>query len=449
MRNLRAREKLGAPRRGKRDERERTSGMATRETDTEIEEKPKLWTRSFLMVTLANFFLFCGFGMLPSLLPLHFRDLGAPEAFIGFVAGVYTLATVFMRPIVGVVIDRLGRKGVLGLGLSIMCVASLAFAVLPVLGLVLVIRFIQGLGWGMANTASPTLASDIIPQKRFGEGMSWFTQGNAIASVLAPGISLAIYYAVGAQVSVLVSACFFALAFVCSRFVKTPDEIAAEQAALAAEGAGEVERAAPAAPAAPKLKVKFSLKTFFEQRSLLAAGTMFFVTACYGAMTSFVPVMSEFRGIDGVQWFFVVEALAVVCSRPFMGKFVDRRGYRPAALIGMAGMCLSMTTLSFANSFPMLALAAVFNGVGYATCYATFQTMAVAGIEKERRGSATATFYVGYDGGMGLGAICAGLLAGAAGYAVMYRVFACLPIAALVILLANADKVRAREQARK
>ena len=176
---------------------------------------------------------------------------------------------------------------------------------------------------------------------------------------------------------------------------------------------------------------------------------MFFVTACYGAMTSFVPVMSELRGIEGVQWFFVIEALAVVASRPFMGKLVDRRGYRPTALVGMAGMCLSMFTLSLASSFPVLAVAAVFNGVGYATCYATFQTMAVAGIEKERRGSATATFYVGYDGGMGLGAICAGLLAGAAGYAVMYRVFACLPLLALVILFLNADKVKAREAARK
>ena len=74
-------------------------------------DKPPLWTRNFIMVTFANFFLFCGFGMLPSLLPLHFRDLGAPEAVIGFVAGVYTVACVIMRPLVGVAIDRWGRKG--------------------------------------------------------------------------------------------------------------------------------------------------------------------------------------------------------------------------------------------------------------------------------------------------------------------------------------------------
>lgn len=413
--------------------------MAPDEQRQSTDEKPTLWTRSFIMVTFANFFLFCGFGMLPSLLPLHFRDLGAPESLIGFVAGVYTVACVIMRPLVGVAIDRWGRKGVLGVGLLIMCVASVLFALLPVLGLVLVIRFIQGLGWGMANTASPTLASDIIPQKRFGEGMSWFTQGNAIASVLAPGVSLALYYSFGAQVSVIASACFFALAFICSRFVKTPEELDAQRTD---NDRGEtLQEDTPVQQARPL----FRLKTFFEQRSILPACIMFFVTACYGAMTSFVPVMSKFRGIEGVQWFFVLEALSVVASRPLMGKLVDKRGYRPTAVIGMAGMCLSMFTLSCASNFALLAIAAVFNGIGYATCYATFQTMAVAGIEKARRGSATATFYVGYDSGMGLGAICAGLLAGAAGYAVMYRVFACLPLLALLVLFLNADKVKARE----
>ena len=415
---------------------------SVREVEAAEGEKPALWTRSFAMVTFANFFLFCGFGMLPSLLPLHFHDLGAPESVIGFVAGVYTVACVIMRPLVGVAIDRWGRKGVLGAGLLVMCLASVLFAVLPVLSLVLVIRFIQGLGWGMANTASPTLAADIIPQKRFAEGMSWFTQGNAIASVLAPGMSLAIYYSFGAQVSVVISACFFALAFICSRFVRTPDELALEEAAAAGE-----ELVAKAVE--PKPWTKFSPKAFFEQRSILPACVMLFVTACYGAMTSFVPIMSAGRGIENVQWFFVIEAVAVVCSRPLMGKFVDKHGYRPSAVIGMTGLCLSMTTLSFAGSFPVLALGATFNGVGYATCYATFQTMAVAGIEKERRGSATATFYVGYDTGMGLGAICAGLLAGATSYAVMYRVFACLPLLALFILFLNAGKVKAREDARR
>ena len=124
----------------------------------------------------------------------------------------------------------------------------------PDLGNVEKVRIYMRLVEGMANTASPTLASDIIPQKRFGEGMSWFTQGNAIASVLAPGVSLAIYYSFGAQVSVAVSACFFALAFACSRLVKTPNEPADQKVASAMRGETGDD---------PKPQTRINLRTFF------------------------------------------------------------------------------------------------------------------------------------------------------------------------------------------
>lgn len=365
--------------------------------------------------------------MLPVLLPLHFRDLGAPDSLIGFVAGVYTIATLFMRPIIGVVVDRFGRKGVLSLGLLIMGLASIAFAVFPVVSLVLIVRFVQGLGWGMANTASPTLASDVIPKSRFAEGMGWFTQGNAIASVIAPGVSLMLYYSIGAQASVLVSAGFFVLAFICSRFVEGGTRADLE-AMRTREGANANVAKGPHKP--PRI----NLKTFIETRSLLAAALMFFVTCCYGSVTSFVPVMTEFRGIEGVVLFFPVEAVTIMVVRPFFGKLIDRIGHRVPAIVGLAGMAASMATLSLASEFPGLMLAAVFNGFGYAICYANFQSMAVAGIEAQRRGSATATFYVGYDGGMGLGAVVAGLVAGALGYGNMYALFAFLPAIALAVL---------------
>ena len=53
-----------------------------------------------------------------------------------------------------------------------------------------------------------------------------------------------------------------------------------------------------------------------------------------------------------------------------------------------------------------------------------------------------------FSWGMGF-AICAGLLAGALGYTFMYRIFALLPVVALVLMFANVGKVKEREAARK
>lgn len=82
-----------------------------------------LWTRDFFSVVLFNFFLFCGFNMLPTLLPLHFHDLGAPDALIGLVAGVWMVSCILMRPFVGMAIDRFGRRGILTAGFAVMALS--------------------------------------------------------------------------------------------------------------------------------------------------------------------------------------------------------------------------------------------------------------------------------------------------------------------------------------
>jgi MFS family permease len=387
--------------------------MPTADEHKNEQLKPPLWTRSFISVFLANFFLFFGFGMLPTLLPLHFQLLGAPLGLLGAVAIVYTLATILMRPFVGVAIDRFGRRGLLSAGLIIMALASVAYFVFPIVSAVLLIRFIQGIGWAMANTASPTTAADAIPRARFAEGMSWFGWGNSLASVFAPALSLSLFYRVGANLSVLISAGVFAIALLLAQGVRYR----------------KLEKPAAAPAAAP-----FALSSLIERRSVKPALIMFFVTACFGAVATFLPQLTSFRNIDGVQYYFPMEALAMLVTRPFLGRFVDKVGLMKPGTFGLATMCCSMSLMFFAFNLPALLLAAALQGVGYSFCYTTYQTMAVADIETERRGSATATFYVGFDGGMGFGAFVAGGIAATFGIGTVFIIYAALPIIGILIL---------------
>jgi len=124
----------------------------------------------------------------------------------------------------------------------------------------------------------------------------------------------------------------------------------------------------------------------------------------------------------------------MLITRPFLGKFVDKVGLMKPGTFGLATMCCSMSLMFFAPNLPVLLLAAALQGVGYSFCYATYQTMAVADIETERRGSATATFYVGFDGGMGFGAFVAGGIAATLGVGTIFIIYAALPIIGILIL---------------
>lgn len=75
-------------------------------------QQKELWTGDFLLITLGNLFIFLGFQMLLPIMPVFALELGGTEAWAGMVTGIFTLASVIMRPITGRLLDRQGRKGV-------------------------------------------------------------------------------------------------------------------------------------------------------------------------------------------------------------------------------------------------------------------------------------------------------------------------------------------------
>ncbi len=92
----------------------------------------------------------------------------------------------------------------------------------------------------------------------------------------------------------------------------------------------------------------------------------------------------------------------------------------------------------------MFCLAGVVAGVGFGTGMGTLQTMAVAAAAPNRRAVATSTYYFGFDGGIGTGAVFAGAIAGAVGYRGMYLAMVVFPaMAAAVFLLAGRKRIAA------
>ncbi|MBI3988386.1 MAG: MFS transporter [candidate division NC10 bacterium] len=88
--------------------------------------KPTLYTRDFLVASFANFLFFSNINAF-NLLPLYIKDLGGTEAQIGGIMGMYQLAAIFMQPLAGVVIDRLGRRWFMVIGAASALVASSGF----------------------------------------------------------------------------------------------------------------------------------------------------------------------------------------------------------------------------------------------------------------------------------------------------------------------------------
>lgn len=293
-------------------------------------------------------------------------------------------------------------------GIAFMGLASAAYMLFPAIGALFVIRFIHGLAWGISSTSSQTVASDIIPPKRFGEGMGMFALSASLALAIAPGLAFEAYKRNGFSSVAIIGIVLLAAAFIIAYFLKykTVDK-----------------------------PTSFHFKGILEKRSLVPALIMFFLSSCYGALTTFLVIHANNQGVDNIGLFFTAYAVAVALSRPLLGKVIDRRGYAVVLLPGLCLLALAQMVLAFANSLALFLLVAFLFGFGFAGCNSTLQAMAIAGIPLNRRGAANATYLIGFDCGIGFGAVVSGLIAAAIGYSGLYICFAFMPLIAIGLYL--------------
>lgn len=118
------------------------------------------------------------------------KMLGADESQVGYIIGVYTLSALAIRPLAGYALDSLGRKKIYLLALATFGLLIGTYYFATSLVLLLVLRLIHGLSWGVTTTGGGTIVADILPSQRRGEGVGYFGLSMTLAMAIGPGIGL-------------------------------------------------------------------------------------------------------------------------------------------------------------------------------------------------------------------------------------------------------------------
>lgn len=373
-----------------------------------------IFTRSFVSVMLINFFIFFSFQMIFPTLPLYIHSLGGNDAVVGLVMGLFTFTSLLTRPFAGAALDAFGRRCVFLAGLGVLALTAFSYALAGSIVFIAVVRLLHGVGWGLAGTSNATIAADLLPKKRLGEGIGYFALSNSLSMAVAPAAGLYIARRYGypdefvfAGVLVVVSI-FLALIIQYKPYRPHPEAIR--------EGVYE--------------------------RSAFGPSFMVFCTsATFGGIAGFLPLFAAERQIGGIGWFFTTYAAAVFVSRLLTGKIIDRYGYGIVLIPGFVAVSTALLIISQAQNLQMFLLAAVIFGLGFGVTQMTLQTMVVRNVPATRLGAANATFYSGVDLGSGLGALTLGSLAEMSGYAAM---FACASLIAAAALLVYVFYLRRR-----
>ncbi|WP_285768742.1 MFS transporter [Peribacillus sp. SI8-4] len=357
----------------------------------------KIWTRNFIMICLANLCIFMGFQMTMPTLPLFVEQLGGDDRLVGAVLGIFTFSALLVRPIAGRLLETKGRRAVFLVGLAIFALSVGSFGFMGTIGLLFMMRIAQGIGWGFSSTASGTIASDIIPAKRRGEAMGYYGLSGNLALAFGPSLGLFLATVLPFQELFLICSLLGLLAIITASLISYQ----------------KVEKDPLTAAVVKRFDV-------YEKSAIQPSLLIFFISVTFGGIATFLPLYTAEKGVDGIQWYFLVYAMALMVTRLFSGRLYDRRGHRaiflPSTVLIMAGMLL----LAWMPGEAVLYLAAVLYGLGFGSVQPALQAWSIEKTPPNRKAMANATYFSFFDLGVGMGAILFGQIGYLFGYRSIY-----------------------------
>ncbi len=371
-----------------------------------------LWTRGFVILLAASVLYFTGVYLLLPTLPLYAVHLGGGDATAGLLMGFFTGAAIAVRPLTGWALDAYGRKAILVVGTALSVVAIVAHQWAAGIILLLGLRVVNGAAFGLQTTAAATLAGDMAPRARLGEGMGFFTLAVGVPMAIAPAVGMWLVGREDYTALFMLAGLVTAVSLLLCLVMPVPRRA--------------LPRAAFSRP---------SFASLFERSSLFPAAMVLLLTVTYGPILSLLALYGVERGLGNVGVFFTVYAIVLTATRPLSGRLADGWGFEPTAALGLVFVAAGLLTLASAHGLVVLLAAAALYGVGFGTTQPSLQAIAMHRVVPARRGAATATFLMAYDLGLAVGSVVAGFLAGVLTLGGVFAFSAALAVLAFVLLL--------------
>jgi MFS family permease len=375
--------------------------------------KPKLWTKDFLIISTANFFLYFTFYLLMVTITIFATDkFYASPSEAGLASGIFVVGTLIARLFSGRSIDRVGWKKMLYIGFILFLLTTCLYFTVNSLVFLFVNRFLNGAAMGIASTATGTIVAKIIPNSRRGEGTGYYALSVTLAAAIGPFLGMFLTQHSSFNMNFIICIILLAFSFIAVFFVKVPKmELTKEQL--------------------EKMK-GFSIHNFFEVKaipiSILGAIIALGYSSILTFLTSYAKVINL---VDVGSFFFIVYAAFILVSRPFTGRWFDQKGENFVMYPSFLFFAIALIILSQAHQGIFLLLAGAFVGLGYGTFSSSAQAISIKVSPKHRMGLATSTFFIFLDGGIGVGPFLLGLLIPLIGYRGLYLsmgivIFACI-----------------------
>ena len=378
--------------------------------------QPSPFIRHSEWAGFAGIFIVTNLGLLAvgatlAVLPHYVKDnLDGSDLEVGIVSGAFAFTGIVCRPVAGNLADTRGRKPtVIGGALLAALAGALYFVPAGIPGLI-VARFFLGAGEGTVFTAGSAWNVDMAPEERRGRMIGLYGLAIWTGLTLGPPIGVLLQHAGG-----------FHLVWA---FATGAPLLGAAIAARLPEQ----YRAADKSARGP-----------FISREALGPGVTFALCVFgFAAVSAFIVLTLDERGIGHGPGVFSVFAATVVATRLLAGGLPDRVGAARCAVGAALIEAVGLVLLGAGEDLPVVIAGAVGMGAAFSLLFPSLSLVAVNRVRPERRGKAMGTFTASFDLGMLIGSPLVGAAAAIAGYSAAFYTAAAAALACAALSYAMA-----------
>jgi MFS family permease len=378
-----------------------------------------LLTPRFALIVGSGFAYFLALGTVLPAVPQYVKHrLGGGDVSVGVAVGVLFVGAVLLRPYVGRLGDRFGRRVLIVSGATVVAVSVLLYGAVESLPFLIGARVLTGLGEAAFFVGAATMVTDLAPVERRGEAISYWSVavygGLAFGPVLgeqlidAGGYS-AVWIAAGALAAVA------ALLGLFTRDVERP-------VVVDAGGHGHL-----------------------LNRAAIGPGTVLFSgLIALAAFTAFVPLYVDDVGLASADVVFLLYGGLVLVVRIFGARIPDTLGGRRSGVLALAATAAGMGVMALWGTAVGLLVGTAFFAAGASLLYPALLLLALGGAPESERGSVVGTFSSFFDLSQGLGSLIVGLVAAGVGYRGAFGAGAVFAATGCVGLAVHTGRRRAR-----
>ena len=297
--------------------------------------------------------------------------------------GSVAIISLLIRPVSGVITDRINTKLIYTASMFLLFVSYLGFAFCHDYFWLYFFQILRGFSWTFFNVAGQCTAADISENGKLGQTVSVYMLGASIANILSGYMSLSFVNTFGYRINFIFASCITLLGCIFSLFLKIKNY------------------------AKPDNKRKITFNNIITVNVIPIAAMAFifqiFVMAFGGG---FVTDFSRRElNIANAGIFMMITGTVGAVSKIFYGRLYDKKGFNFVITSCLVGIAAAAAVMCFVKGYFQLYTAAFIAGIFTSGPQAALQAEAVKRAEDGNIGAATSTRSIGNDLGYMAGSI--------------------------------------------